>query len=277
VQPLQPDTQVQVTFSNIDHCARLELNGRTVLSMPWPADAAHVRSLGPETAPPQIRIGAAATRLTLRHLVLERDVYYRSPAIQDSRDPETNRVNTMYMATPGWGTADNPIYLRQDECFVLGDNSPQSLDSRLWWHACPLLEPAAPLQQLLAQQRQDLLAGRPVDPGQLGRYLRDLRRTLDTAPAYRLPELEESFTKLTDHVQRDYLPALKTDRDGAVQALANLQRLLPEIDWRYYHLGTVQRDQLIGRAFFVYWPAGLSFLDTPWRCIPNVGQMRLVH
>lgn len=48
-----------------------------------------------------------------------------------------------------------------------------------------------------------------------------------------------------------------------------------------YQLGTVPRDQLIGRAFFVYWPSGLrtrllpALKDRGW--IPNFGQMRWIR
>ena len=51
--------------------------------------------------------------------------------------------------------------------------------------------------------------------------------------------------------------------------------------WDRYQLGTVPRDQLIGRAFFVYWPSGLRtrivpFLkDVGW--IPNFGRMRWIR
>ena len=48
-----------------------------------------------------------------------------------------------------------------------------------------------------------------------------------------------------------------------------------------YQLGTVPRDQLIGRAFFVYWPSGLrtklipAMQDIGW--IPNFGRMRWIR
>ena len=48
-----------------------------------------------------------------------------------------------------------------------------------------------------------------------------------------------------------------------------------------YQLGTVAADQLIGRAFFVYWPSGhrsafIPLLDR-FGLIPNVGQMRWIR
>jgi hypothetical protein len=47
-----------------------------------------------------------------------------------------------------------------------------------------------------------------------------------------------------------------------------------------FQLGTVPRDQLIGQAFFVYWPAGfrlpVPILDR-YGIIPNVGRMRWIR
>lgn len=44
-----------------------------------------------------------------------------------------------------------------------------------------------------------------------------------------------------------------------------------------YQLGTVPGDQMIGRAFYVYWPSGYRFSqDTP-AVIPNVGRMRMIR
>jgi len=44
-----------------------------------------------------------------------------------------------------------------------------------------------------------------------------------------------------------------------------------------YQLGTVPADQMIGRAFFVYWPSGLRFSDHTLAIIPNVGRMRFIR
>ena len=96
-------------------------------------------------------------------------------------------------ANPGWGTAGNPIYLREGEYFVLGDNSPASQDSRLW-----------------------------TTPGQY----------------------------LLDREER-------------------------------YQVGTVPADQLIGKAFFVYWPSGYRIKWLPvlkgFGGIPNAGKMRWIR
>ncbi|MBN1765991.1 MAG: signal peptidase I [Sedimentisphaerales bacterium] len=44
-----------------------------------------------------------------------------------------------------------------------------------------------------------------------------------------------------------------------------------------YRAGTVPRDYLIGKAFFVYWPSGYRPRENFFPIIPNVGEMRLIH
>jgi hypothetical protein len=52
----------------------------------------------------------------------------------------------------------------------------------------------------------------------------------------------------------------------------------PMLEYRGdYKLGTVPGDQLIGRAFFVYWPSGHRLSRETPAIIPNVGRMRLIR
>jgi signal peptidase I len=44
-----------------------------------------------------------------------------------------------------------------------------------------------------------------------------------------------------------------------------------------YQLGTVPGDQMIGRAFFVYWPGGLRLSKDLPAVVPNVGRMRIIR
>jgi signal peptidase I len=52
----------------------------------------------------------------LRHVLIERDVYYTSDVRLAGR--------------PGFGVAGDPIQLGPDEYYLLGDNSPNSQDAR---------------------------------------------------------------------------------------------------------------------------------------------------
>jgi hypothetical protein len=141
----------------------------------------------------EVAVGARNLPLEIRHLTVHRDVFYRSSdVLLDRGNPLKNKSND-YAGYPGWGTAGNPILLREDPAnyFCCGDNSPQSKDSRLWWEVCPMLE---------ARQGDEA-----------------------------------------------------------------------------YRYGTVPGDQMIGRAFFVYWPGGLRFLKETPAVIPNVGRMRIIR
>ena len=44
-----------------------------------------------------------------------------------------------------------------------------------------------------------------------------------------------------------------------------------------YQLGTVPRYSMIGRALFVYWPAGFRLPGVKLPVVPNVGRMRLIR
>ncbi|MFW6062008.1 MAG: signal peptidase I [Planctomycetota bacterium] len=155
---------------------------------------------------PEVQLVASGGPLELRHVKLMRDVYYTQQTIPEqlaALEPLYDYAERLGLVEalprPGWGTMGHPIVLRdfedddRDEFFVLGDNSPESLDSRGWAAAGPTL------------------------------------------------------------------------------------RLLDERGEPQYRLGTVPRYNLLGKALFVYWPAGyrLPVLDLP--LIPNVGRMRLIR
>ncbi len=184
-EPLRPGRQIAFAMQNLDYRVELSVDGQTVLATSdeqYAPDVASLRTLAPgETAAPAIM--ARDLDVELAHVVVERDIYYLS-VMSRSAVP---------LSYHPWGVQNHPIMLRAGEYYMLGDNSAQSKDSRLWdW--------------------------------------------------------------VGDHL---------IARGDA------------------YQLGTVPRDQLIGRAFFVYWPSGLRtnlipFLrERGW--IPNFGRMRWIR
>ncbi len=99
--------EVQLEFSNFDQQLLLAIDGQIELCRPWPK----TKEAG--TARP-VSIGARGLDLWLGELALYRDIYYSSHA-----------VGTIPPQAASW-------QLGPDEFFLLGDNPPVSLDSRLW-------------------------------------------------------------------------------------------------------------------------------------------------
>lgn len=207
--PFLSGQAVRVELANVDYRVSLHLDDEEVMATrndeyrPSESDlrrfieADRQPSLADRMLPSEVRIGAWALACELRHVHLQRDVFYRC---QGQHERQSISGSNPYSDWPGWGTAGLPIMLRNDrtvdgeryhgEYFMLGDNSPASKDSRLWW--------------------------------EIGPHLRELG--------------EE------------------------------------------YQVGTVPADQLIGKAFFVYWPAGYR---ASWAgglaLIPNFGRLRWIE
>jgi signal peptidase I len=207
---------VRVEFVNLDYRVSLLIDGQEVIASsdvqyaPSPAKLAQLVEASTreedgsvEVQPSSVEISARNLHCRLRHVLLQRDVYYRSQ-IQTERSamaPDApTEVQNPYYLWRAWATAGLPMMLRNarvvdgrrygGEYFMLGDNSPASKDSRLWW--------------------------------EIGPHLRGLGQE--------------------------------------------------------YQVSTVPEDQLIGKAFFVYWPAGYRPSWAPGMgLIPNVGRMRWIR
>ncbi len=192
----QPGKPFAVEFENLDYRLAIRVDGSEVVtSSSDPKSPAYYapnvtllrRSL-PEAIPTPPRIYGEGGSFELTHLILERDEYYYHEAI---RGPVLHSLR--WAPRLGWGSAITPILLRENEYFMLGDNTAASKDSRLW----------------------DVVG-----------------------------------------------PHLRSRGED-------------------FQLGTVPRDQLIGKAFFVYWPSGhrvdwLPLLNR-YGFIPDVGRMRWIR
>ena len=100
-----------ITFANVDHQLIFKF-GSNKLTFDLGCD---LQDVGPirKGIEPRVEIFGSG-RLTLSHIAIFRDIHYTElPASLRAKE-------------------DDPFFLKEDEFFVLGDNSPNSEDGRLW-------------------------------------------------------------------------------------------------------------------------------------------------
>lgn len=118
IEPATINKPALVKFTNVDHQLIFQFGSEKLIYDLGrsPEDAGPAK---PDMEP-QVSIFGAG-KLTLSHTAIFRDIHYTSKKHTNS-------------SVSGRATQGNPLTLGEDEFFVLGDNSPNSEDSR-WWNS----------------------------------------------------------------------------------------------------------------------------------------------
>ena len=166
--------QRKFQFANVDHKLVLEY-GKESLEFDLGSSPDDAGERAGASQPDLMIFGGG--KVAISHVAVFRDIYYLS---DEMVIPEWRRIKR--------ATEDDPFVLGEDEFFVCGDNSPSSLDARLW------------------------------------------------------------------------------DRPGTGN------------NGMEYRTGTVPRDYLIGKAFFVYWPGGFKpYGKSKIRLVPYIDGMKKIY
>ncbi|MCK4752058.1 MAG: signal peptidase I [Planctomycetes bacterium] len=116
IEPPAINEPISLAFTNVDHQLIFGLgNEKLTYDLGRAPEDAGARNM---QIPPQVKIFGSG-KLILSHVAVFRDTHYTKAEFSVGPKPAT--------AVEG-----NPITLSEDEFFVLGDNSSDSLDSRLW-------------------------------------------------------------------------------------------------------------------------------------------------
>jgi signal peptidase I len=142
IAPPPPGRVVDVEFWHVDQSMAIYVDGDRVVNLAYgwlpeerlehatglAFDDAVVRlPTGVRPTPPELRWHFRGSPVTLHRVRVDRDLYYQPVPLNRGGDP-------------GYGThPNNPAVLGPDQFFMLGDNSPASLDSRLWGDPHPLV------------------------------------------------------------------------------------------------------------------------------------------
>jgi signal peptidase I len=101
----------------------------------------------PKEMATEVDVGGRGGAIDLAYLRLDRDVYYLNEG--------SSHLSRYDIDDPRLGSQGNPFQLLDGEYFVCGDNSPKSLDSRLWpWPVPPAprdMRPVVPQKNLVGK------------------------------------------------------------------------------------------------------------------------------
>ncbi len=167
VPALMPGRTRRVELWYVDQQVSLWIDGQRILM--WQYDLPHnqdlrqsliVRRPGPAMFP-DLSITVSGSPVTLHRIELDRDLFYGSVA--EGGSAPADRAGIVKLGRHDRTFDGRPVSLTVDEFFVLGDNSPQSSDSRFWktvnpWVLDRMFQPEHPAPLGIVPRR--LLIGR---------------------------------------------------------------------------------------------------------------------
>jgi signal peptidase I len=233
---LENDEEYELAFANVDDAVELQIDGDTVFRHEYDTDAT-TRSGVPTNA---VEIDVRDAKVTIEDLAVDRDIHYCVPD----------------------GSYLKKIRIPPDRYVMLGDNSSNSRDSRVWSERVFLMKDGTVYRSEMT--------GRTLDGWRDGVEIHDvqgLRRRIAFADmAGSMPRGNsdgnariirlgngESFVALISEIPttgdvRKFVDATGVERVVAVEDLVGF-------DWSYIdHAPFVTRKQIVGEAFFVFWP-----------------------
>lgn len=117
--PFRPSKRYKIHFINVDDTAAIRVNDAEVLHFEYDGGVREYETNLPDRS---VALGVQSVSGTLSELTLFRDIYYRRYSSYE--DPELGLRRRDY--------GIEPVLLGPEQLFVLGDNSPNSNDARVW-------------------------------------------------------------------------------------------------------------------------------------------------
>ncbi|MCF7957698.1 MAG: signal peptidase I [Phycisphaerae bacterium] len=110
---------VKIAFTNLDHRFEIQIGDKKFYhtGSNEPGDWGYSQIGLSTSLPPSVALTAMGQPFSLSNIVIYRDTHYTNNSVHDPVDQ---------------GTEGRPMTLKSDQFFAMGDNSPQSHDSRLW-------------------------------------------------------------------------------------------------------------------------------------------------